>query len=876
MNNRYSHLYLNNEKKQVSRFDKSRSIKNKENFERKTPEQYQPQKSRLQNNWRSFENDISYRHEKRSIDIPGHIDYVKIYFYPIFNDRSNNNQSLIYKFRNQYGLVPVSFQSFNKTVLFAIDDESKFKVFKTHLKLFYESEPSSDPHGTEYALIINIHEFEFLTSKRIKKWLASENIYLELFDSAEIAISKMHILNSLKEYLKKNEIIFSFPEPNIIELKQADTATLESIIDNFDIIHQAYSYKYKTKRPGEFSESRTVTPFDLIVSDDLPKVAVLDTGIQKHSAINEAVENLGIDLTNPKNPLPILDDEGHGTAVAGIIVVGQDYYKNQKTEYNAAAKVIPVKILREREGLFSLLEIEHTIRFLYTEHNIRIFNLSVVDSSPKDYNEPISKYAYLLDKLSYELDILIFIATGNLDFDDIKIYFKEPDDTVYYPTHFYNPYNENGLHFCSLSNLHTPAESMNNLTVGAIADNFENITDLTLDKSLPAYYTLKHHYDFAQKINNVEVPRSIRNRNLFKPDISFYGGDAIDNRSGLLIFSNDMTKLTTRSCGTSLATPFASNLAAKIVRAYPKINMQTVKALIINSAVKGNSSFLDELFDELKEEESQNRYGKSFNNLNARKEKKEISALFNKDNLYNRLAGHGVPNENSCLYSSENEVVFVIEDVIKADTQQITTIKLPEYLQGKDKDQVLSVSATLCYKFNPVFENQLAYNPLHIAFKFTKQLDDDVEESLNISVDNQHSYYSQFYEKSMDHKDKLKVRNKIRGIKASDFSWSEDFFPVNNRLLSNVQKKTFNLQKKDLVKADNTIALLIRATLKDEAIDPEFLNSIEAKQNKFSLVISITEKDPDNENSLIDKLININTCSNIVELDTELDIENTI
>lgn len=38
----------------------------------------------------------------------------------------------------------------------------------------------------------------------------------------------------------------------------------------------------------------------------------------------------------------------------------------------------------------------------------------------KSYNSDISTYAYVIDKLSYELDILIFISAGNLSTDDIR------------------------------------------------------------------------------------------------------------------------------------------------------------------------------------------------------------------------------------------------------------------------------------------------------------------------------------------------------------------------------------------------------------------------------------------------------------------------
>lgn len=55
-----------------------------------------------------------------------------------------------------------------------------------------------------------------------------------------------------------------------------------------------------------------------------------------------------------------------------------------------------------------------------------------------------------------------------------------------------------------------------------------------------------------------------------------------------------------QNSGTSYATPLAANIAAKIVSKYPNINMQSVKALMINSAEPIKKYYLEEIIDELK------------------------------------------------------------------------------------------------------------------------------------------------------------------------------------------------------------------------------------------------------------------------------------
>ncbi len=50
-----------------------------------------------------------------------------------------------------------------------------------------------------------------------------------------------------------------------------------------------------------------------------------------------------------------------------------------------------------------------------------------------------------------------------------------------YPNHFYNPNEISDNHACEATNICTPAESYNNITVGAIAENYREGTlpDLT-------------------------------------------------------------------------------------------------------------------------------------------------------------------------------------------------------------------------------------------------------------------------------------------------------------------------------------------------------------------------------------------------------------
>ena len=144
------------------------------------------------------------------------------------------------------------------------------------------------------------------------------------------------------------------------------------------------------------------------------------------------------------------------------------------------------------------------------------------------------------------------------------------------------------------------------MSVGAIAESY-NINHgnhgLSLGCEFPAYYSRKYHIDYNSLINGTRFKNNQKNKNLFKPDIVMPGGDQLDVESRMLVLAPriDGTGLKIeQNSGTSYATPLAANIAAKIVSKYPNINMQSVKALMINSAEPIKKYYLEEIIDELK------------------------------------------------------------------------------------------------------------------------------------------------------------------------------------------------------------------------------------------------------------------------------------
>ena len=121
----------------------------------------------------------------------------------------------------------------------------------------------------------------------------------------------------------------------------------------------------------------------------------------------------------------------------------------------------------------------------------------------------MSDYAYMLDKIAYENDLLIFISVGNIAEQRLReLLVDEPHELHGYPTLHYSPNASSDIHVCESTNIAKPSESYNNLSIGALAGNLESglTSDISPSEELPAYYTRKFHYDWKFRRNRATVP----------------------------------------------------------------------------------------------------------------------------------------------------------------------------------------------------------------------------------------------------------------------------------------------------------------------------------------------------------------------------------
>jgi hypothetical protein len=876
------HLFLNNPRGQKKHFNASRTFKSPE-IPTKAPEIYRNQKDKLFQCLSTFTAKIRTRRLERTIELPAHLEYVEVHFFSIFN----NNDTFKTKSRfKEFCLIPVLYRNFNQSVIFAIKDHNKFQKFIDVLEQFIQSQDNVSPKGTQYNIATIIYDFEFLSAERIAVFYSGDIIISLVNRNADIKKEYDSIYANLLNYLdtlRQGGMLdnYASDEHSTIEIKNISNEQVDILAKNFDIIFKIQSLRVPTIRENEYNIPELTWNVTIDPPQTGVKIGIIDNGVRRIGPLENIILDSTLDITNRAHPDPNRASHTHGTVVASLAAVGTELFDAGKTHLIADAFIMPIKILDDHDGCFNIYDIERVIKKAARER-VKIFNLSVCGAGIR-YNSTVSEYAYLLDKLTYNLDILIFIAAGNLDEVDINAMHDGVNiDFHSYPNHFYNPNELSDQHACEATNICIPSESYNNITVGAIAENFQqdSIPDLTPLKELPAYYTRKHYVNPLQRINGTNFQDSQKNKNISKPDIVMPGGDRRDRNAGMQVFGfglngNDFYNL---DSGTSLAAPLAANIAAKIVGKYGDLSMQSVKALILNSAEPlVGSQFLDKLELKIKEEESQACFNVPYSQL-EKKQKTSINTKFSAESIYKSLIGFGMPRLDKALYSNSKSVTVVVQDVILAKTYKVINIDIPEYLLTYSKDSaILNLEATLCYKFYPVWGNHLAYNPLHISFNYVKSSElDDPNRTAEILSNSKDEYFDQFYEEGMDDDAKRKARKRSLGIKTELQSWSEDFYPPSNKPFSNVQRLKLQINKNEIHKVNNQISLAVRCTHKPE-LEEELLDHLAQRAHEFSIALNIAEK-PNKEMSnydLYDELMACNELESIgtLDLDNELNVD---
>jgi hypothetical protein len=804
----FPHLLYNKSPTKTSKFKKTRGRDSKKEEKPELAPPISEEKKRfLAAKLNAYTSAVADRAKKKTLPIPVNIDLIQIDFQVTFDRELENH------FLGNYNLSVIEKSNFNKNVLFSTGKGDQLQTFFQHITAISSLKEREDHRKQPFSRLALISDFFLLDDTQRKGVLSGQEGYvLNICDILEYTEAKEQF-TFLTDYLKSKGVEVTSTR-DFLFLKNGFSGLDRILVQNFDIIRLITSARIPIIKPGTVATPVRSYGFNVSVEEDLPIVCVVDTGIQAQvEPLKELMTEISMDHTGTAC---YWDEVGHGTAVAGLIAFGTDFYDLSLEEIPAKARLAVLKVIHEQNDDLNVVALIRDIRELYLSYDIRIFNISLNIPGSKPYNGGIGKFAFELDKLAFELDILIINSVGNYSFTDIDYLVLDGslDPKAHYPSFYYQTNPEIEGHSCEFTNLQEPSESMNNLSVGALAGNFESeITDgITPAKEYPAIYSRKSHWDATALVNGKKLKDTQNNKYLFKPDLVFEGGDFLSLEAGMEILSSpqDPSPYFARMAGTSLATPLITSMVAQLVKEYPALKMTSIKALLINSA--------------------ESPAGKNPPHFNSADTKK----------LFRKLTGYGRPNPDRFMESTEDSITFVIEDMINFNDFYSFNLNFPDWVLSTENK--IELTATLVYKFLPIPNNHLAYLPLHISFGIFKP-----REISTLSQDELKNY-----------------------ILKKGESWAEDHFGVEDRIFSNVQKISFNISSHHFDADNPSVSIAMRCYGKSNVPEADFRHLRES-EHPFSLVIGLREI-PRTKNSKLSGLL-YNDIEALNELQAIADLE---
>ena len=308
---------------------------------------------------------------------------------------------------------------------------------------------------------------------------------------------------------------------------------------------------------------------------EVPHVCLLDTGVNRGHPLIEPALGAG-DLHTVEPGWGAAADDGHGTAMAGLALMGNlTDLLNGNDPVEIDHRLESVKLLPS-DGATGTDPRHHGY---LTEEAVarpeitapfrpRVFGMALTARDNRDRGQP-SAWSAALDALATDVGgsgaspRLLIVSAGNVRQDDWSQY---PDS------------NET-------DGVHDPAQAWNALTVGACTDLIR-ITEPDADGYDPiAPEGGLSPFSTTSLIWEKHWP--------LKPDVVLEGGNVARDRLGavclpslslLTTHHRPGDRLFTTANATSAATALASRLAARIMAVYPELWPETIRALIVHSA----------------------------------------------------------------------------------------------------------------------------------------------------------------------------------------------------------------------------------------------------------------------------------------------------
>lgn len=517
------------------------------------------------------------------------------------------------------------------------------------------------------------------------------------------------------------------------------------------------------------------TDFTPIAQDDLdenaPLATILDSGVFTGNPLLENVVVAEEEFDTTENTTT--DMNGHGTAVAGIVVYGDFDACLSSRVFKPLVRICNGKIMHNESGFSGKAPcfpedkrpeqiVKEAIEYFNKEYGCRIFNLSAGDSDHLYTGGRQFAWAEMLDQLSKQLDIVIVISAGNVSKPPINDFLSRDElmekcrDQLFYPEH----------------RLIDPATSALSVTVGSIT-RFDE-PEVTPNRVGRISAGKKNYLSVFTRIGK-GVNRAI------KPEFVDYGGNygvhqisrgntkwiTTDRKLVEPTLHNGNDQIFKGYCGTSFSAPHVTHIAARIERALEAQIKNAPTANLIRAVLANSAKCTPEMIKWAEASKDSLYTGKT----NPKQERRL------------RLMGFGKVDD-SLLYSSDNNVTLIAEDRLELRSFHLYKIPVPEEFLKVRAEKSISISLS----YNPItrmsrkdyLTNNLWFEVFRkidentlLQYKAKKASDQDEDEDLSNLPDSNKADFSPGYTEIM--KGTLQQRMWQKGPRGGkDLLWDEN------------------------------------------------------------------------------------------------------
>lgn len=584
--------------------------------------------------------------------------------------------------------------------------ETDLETFKEEIDEYANDEITTTalPHGKRFDFFDAIERIRAIEPKeregtRLQKegWPAKESFYLDVdLWHPGTADGAREILEKLRSVCRQHggRVTDDTRTTTLLLARVSANRSLGEVLLQLDFVARV---DLPPKLPAAYTSLfEPIEPLSVphLPSEDDPIVAVIDSGVLPgHPLLQGWVVDERDFGTGEGTPV---DQHGHGTQVAGLVVYGDVASCLQEKRWHPKVRICSGKVLHRDpnapdpnlappvfpENRRPEAIVEEAIRYFHNQWRCRIFNLSLGNAFDVYRDGRQFPWAENLDQLARELDIVIVIAAGNRA--------DPPIPTTGYTRDTFQDAVRTQMLDDAEQRICNPATAAIGVTVGAIA---RSASPRTRDAFAAA--PEKSPAPFSRVGPGYQVKDTQR---AVKPEFVSYGGNyAIRSIAGgspawvpndlhlgepVLRLPSEDGRIVAAAAGTSFSCPHVSHAAAIAERALRDVFSAEPSANAIRALLGARAEAPDSIAEWVQDPQHVDPW-------------EEL-----------RLVGYGVFSEDLISYSVNNDTCLIAEDVVTEDRWHIYSVPIPpSFLSTRGKR---GLSVALAYD-PPVRANRREY-----------------------------------------------------------------------------------------------------------------------------------------------------------------------